>query len=276
MVNFAEEAEAQRGCVMWPEPQSSSEAELGLNCARVPASPEVGRLFFLHGFLFLACLFLRSSSSAICPGKKSFPFPLPLNYLLTEGKQVPFGDSNPSWPCLIIETAHCAAATLFLAGGWREGKEWVSVMVMLTLPLLYLPWGSRGGGTRSLCKWGNKSWFRKLEVAGQIHPRLSWSDLLTLPQQNALPRCWSWTQHHPLDFKGFFPSELMSCVSGDELPNCWAHCPFVGWSNKYLVSINFIVLWRWVISQRTHSSCPLGVRSLMRETLVIKEAYKLL
>ena len=41
MVNFAGEAEAQRGCVMWPEPQSSSEAELGLDCARVPASPEV-------------------------------------------------------------------------------------------------------------------------------------------------------------------------------------------------------------------------------------------
>ena len=62
MVNFAEEAEAQRGCVMWLEPQSSSEAELGLNCARVPASPEVGRLFSPHGFLFLACLFLSHLS----------------------------------------------------------------------------------------------------------------------------------------------------------------------------------------------------------------------
>ena len=61
-------------------------------------------------------------------------------------KQVPLGDSNPSWPCLIIETAHCAVATLFLAGGGRKGKEWVLLMVMFTLPLLYLPWGSRRRG----------------------------------------------------------------------------------------------------------------------------------
>ena len=275
MVNFAGEAEAQRGCVMWPEPQSSSKAELGLNCARVPASPKVWRLFLPRGFLFLTC-FQEPVPKPSVLEKRASPFGLLLNYLLTERKQVLFGDSNPSWPCLIIETAHCAVAILFLAGGWREGKEWVLVMVMLTLPLLYLPWGSREAGTRSLCKWMNKSWFRKLEAAGQIHPHLSWSDLLTLPQQNPLPPCWSWTQHHPLDFKIFFPSQVMSCVSGDELPNCWAHCPFVGWSNKYLVRINFIVLWRWVISQCTRSSCPLRVHSLMRETLVIKEAYKLL
>ena len=71
--------------------------------------------------------------------KRTSPFGYYFNYLLTERKQVLFGDSNPSWPCLIIETAHCAVAILFLAGGWREGKEWVLVMVMLTLPLLYLP-----------------------------------------------------------------------------------------------------------------------------------------
>lgn len=193
-----------------------------LICARVPPLQRFEGFFSpVVSFSSPACFQEPSVRE-----KKSFPFRLLLNYLLTEKKQVLFRDSNPSWPCLIIEAAHCA--TLFLAGGWREGKEWVLVMVMLTLPLLYLPWSLRGGGTQSLCKWMNKSWFRKLEAAGQIHPRLSWSDLLTLPQQNALPPCWSWTQHHPLDFSFFFSFWIdVLCLRRwtpqllSPLPVCW-------------------------------------------------------
>lgn len=69
----------------------------------------------------------------------------------------------------------------------------------------------------ALAKWINKSWFRGLEAAGEIYPPLSLSGLLALLHQNVLP-LWSQTQHHPLDFKVLFPSELMSCVSRDELP----------------------------------------------------------
>lgn len=70
--------------------------------------------------------------------------------------------------------------------------------------------------TRWLPQYTFRVWLN-LVISSQTGCPLSSVTCFHLSEKiDALDR--SQTQHHPLDFKVLFPSELMSCVSRDELP----------------------------------------------------------